>query len=169
MFIIISPCGQKVCFPVRFADICLEYNVSLAQYKDYFAQSNIPKVCEDMQGCPHLILKCLHYVNFSQLQPFTPFLLFKTIQHFHGNKHGKTWTAQHIALDSIPWGSSIIFKVGLCDPGLGCILSLTLHTIRTQHLLVTYWLPTENSGALGKKRFTLEPSPGSWDLSRLRP
>lgn len=40
------------------------------------------------------------------LQPFTHLLLFKGIQHIHENKHAKTRTAQHIAVDS---DSSLLF------------------------------------------------------------
>ena len=62
-----------------------------------------------------VLLTFLHYLtlliifwNFFLLglQPFTHLLLFKCIQCIHENKHGKTWIAQHIAVDS---GSSLLF------------------------------------------------------------
>ena len=63
------------------------------------------------------------------LQPFTHLLLFKGIQHIHENKHAKTWTAQHIAVDS---GSSLLFlpsQVYLMSMGILVLLSVILKVL----------------------------------------
>lgn len=43
MSVIISPCGQGICFPVSFTSSCLEDNVGLAKSRAYFAQFKYSK------------------------------------------------------------------------------------------------------------------------------